>query len=135
MSWLCRDALLSSSIGTGPVGGVAFTVAVPSQGNISLVVSRGLSVNNTLSSRTEKRCTQEEQNVVDKLKGESKSLQKVLNSQIDFSKRVSRGFQIVQDRVKDRQKSLMWSQQAHQDSTHFVSTLQIVNNKSVVKEF
>ena len=94
-------------MGTGPVDGVAFTVAVPSQGNISLVVSRGLSVNNTFSSHTEKRCTQEEQNLADKLKRESKSLQKVLNSQIDFSKRVSRGFQIVQDRVKHRQKSLM----------------------------
>lgn len=37
---------------------------------------------------------------LEKLKAESKYVQKVLNSQLDFSKRVSRGFQVVQERVR-----------------------------------
>jgi adenylyl- and sulfurtransferase ThiI len=94
--------LLPPGTGTGPSGGLAFTVAVPSQGNISLVASRGLAVHGThFESRPHNQHqTREKQMFIEKLKAESKYVEKVLNAQLDFSKRVSRGFQVVQEKVR-----------------------------------
>uniref|UniRef100_A0A7I4B0K6 PABS domain-containing protein n=1 Tax=Physcomitrium patens TaxID=3218 RepID=A0A7I4B0K6_PHYPA len=95
-----RDVLLPPETGTGPTAGLAFTVAVPSQGNISLVVSRGLSIQSHLDSQSQnQQSAQEKQMFVEKLQAESKYVQKVLNTRLDFFKRVSRGFQVVQGRV------------------------------------
>ncbi|KAG0568054.1 hypothetical protein KC19_7G182900 [Ceratodon purpureus] len=102
--WAYRDALLSPATGIGPSGGMAFTVAVPSQGNICLVASRGLAVySKHFESRPyshNQHQTREKQMFVEKVKAESKYVQKVLSAQFDFSKRVSRGFQVVQERVR-----------------------------------
>lgn len=99
--WAYRDALISPATGTGASGGMAFTVAVPSQGNISLVASRGFSAHHHFETASHhQQRTREKQMFIEKLKAESKYVQKVLQSQLNFSKRVSRGCQVVQDRVK-----------------------------------
>ena len=82
---------------------MVFTVAVPSQGNISLVASRGLAVQSThhIEPRPHNQHnTREKQMFIEKMKAESKYVQKVLNSRLDFSKRVSRGFQVVLESVR-----------------------------------
>lgn len=66
----------------GAVMGVTFTVAVPRQQNICLVVSRG--INGTKVS------------IIDNLKAAACYLERVLKIPFHMSKRISRGFHIVQ---------------------------------------
>jgi hypothetical protein len=102
-----RDALLNSDSDfhgdttyDSSRTGIAFTVAVPLQGNVCLVVSRGVSGHNIPGTLSHNGRSKGDEAVVRALTFESKQIENLLDSQLGFSQRIARGFQVVKEPVK-----------------------------------
>lgn len=75
--------------------GLAFTVAVSLQGNISLVVSRLGSTKSELYRALSQQKANVEEGLTQTFVNEAEKVQRTLNMSLDMSTRVRRGFQIV----------------------------------------
>ncbi|CAK9192328.1 unnamed protein product [Sphagnum troendelagicum] len=102
-----RDALLNSDSDfhgdttyESSRTGIAFTVAVPLQGNVCLVVSRGVSGHHIPGTLSHNGRSKGDEAVVRALTFESKQIENLLDSQLGFSQRIARGFQVVKEPVK-----------------------------------
>jgi len=108
VSWyFVRDALLNSDSDfhgdttcDSSRTGIAFTVAVPLQGNVCLVVSRGVSGHHIPGTLSHNGQSKGDEAVVRALTFESKQIENLLDSQLGFSQRIARGFQVVKEPVK-----------------------------------